>query len=129
MMIRWAHPVLKGSIVEIRRDDHVMIARVVWHDRGLAGLQMQERLPVEQIMSLSQAGELRLIPSEGATLERPKRSKFEDRDARSRGRAFEFVGVGFIGLCLSIGICTIVQQAFGRPIAELAATFGSSSGP
>jgi len=35
-----------GSIVEVWRGDHVIVARVVWHDGARAGLEAEDKLPV-----------------------------------------------------------------------------------
>lgn len=52
----------QAGTVELRRGDYVICARVMWRDGTRTGLQCDEQLPVEQIMSLDLAG----APVEGA---------------------------------------------------------------
>ena len=124
LMIRSARAGPEGSLVELRRDNHVMIARVVWRDGGRAGLQSDERLPVEQIMSLGEAAGLRLVASEGTFIERRKQPRSHAADARMLGRMLEFLGVGLLIVGLSIGTWMMVSQALERPFAKLEAVFG-----
>ena len=117
----------EGTTVELRRGDHVIVARVVWREGGRAGLQVDDRLPVDEILSLSQSGSLRLVACEGATLERRKRPRPEKPDSRLQGRAMEFVGVGAIALALALGVFEMAQQALARPIAKAEAALGGQS--
>src|SRR5690348_12970017 len=42
----------QGSTIELWRGNHVIVARVVWQDGARAGLQSEDRLAVEDILSL-----------------------------------------------------------------------------
>lgn len=113
-----------GSMVEIRRGDHVISARVVWKEGARAGLQSDERVPVEEIMSLSHCDTLRLVASDGALVERRKQPRRAESDARLRGRAIEFVGVGAIAVSLALGIWSTAQEAFAHPMAKVESALG-----
>lgn len=128
LMIHSARAGPEGSLVELRRGDHVMIARVVWRRGGRAGLRSDEPLPIEQILSLGDAASLGLVASDGLIVERRKqRREGKGADARSRGRMVEFVGVALLALCLAMGMLSLLRQAFVRPIAELEASFDRRS--
>ena len=51
LMIHSGRVAPKGSVVELHRGDHVIVARVVWRDGARVGLQSTDRVPVEEIMS------------------------------------------------------------------------------
>ena len=61
----------------------MICARVVWRDGTRTGLQCDEQLPVEQIMSLNQSQALQLTAPSRASAERSKRPRAET-DARLR---------------------------------------------
>jgi hypothetical protein len=114
----------EGTKVELRRGDHVIIARVVWRDGARAGLATDDRLPVEEIMSVGQAGALQLVAFNGTIVERRRLPRQKAGDARLRGRAFEFLGVGAIAVVLSLGIWGMAEQAFAAPLARIEAALG-----
>lgn len=125
LMIHSGRAAPKGSTVELRRGEHVIVARVVWRDGARVGLRSDDRLPVEEIMSLSQCKSLRLVATDGARVERRKRPRPSSGDSRLWGRAFEFVGVGVIALALALGVWAMAQQAFVAPLAQIEAALGS----
>lgn len=114
----------EGTEVELRRGDHVIVARVVWRDGARAGLATDDRLPVEEIMSVGQSSALQLVAFNGTIVERRRLPRQKTDDARLRGRAFEFVGVGAIAVVLSFGIWGMAQQAFAAPLARIEAALG-----
>lgn len=121
LMIHSGRAAPKGSSVELRRGEHVILARVVWRDGARVGLRSDERLPVEEIMSLGQCQSLQLVASGGARIERRKKPRPPRIDARLRGRVFEFVGVGAIALSLALGVWMMARAAFARPLAQIEA--------
>jgi hypothetical protein len=120
LLIHCPRAVSDAGVVELRRGDHVIVARVMWRDGTRAGLQADERLPVEQIMSLDQSQALQLTASSGA-VERRKQPRPTAIDARLRGRTMEFVSVGVIAASLAITIWSMAEQALARPMAAVAA--------
>jgi hypothetical protein len=112
-MIHSGRPIAQGTEVEIRRGDHVILARVVWRDGGRAGLRAEYRVPVEEIMSLGQSQVLQLtVPAE----ERRKHPHSEERN-RIRGRVIEFAGVLVITASLAGAGLTMIEAAFAQPLA------------
>jgi hypothetical protein len=124
-MIHSGRAAPKGSVVELRRGEHVIVARVVWRDGARVGLKSDDRLPVEDIMSLTQCQSLRLVADGGAHVERRRRPRAASGDSRLRGRAYEFVGIGVIALALTLGVWAMAQEAFAAPLAKIEAAFGS----
>ena len=124
LLIHSARAAPEGSTIELRRGDHVIMARVMWRDGARVGLQAEERLPVEQIMSLGQSQALQLTASNGAIIERRKQPRPTVIDARLRGRAMEFVSVGVIGASMALTIWSMASEALARPMAAVAVALG-----
>jgi hypothetical protein len=125
LMIHSGRAAPKGSVVELRRGDFIIVARVMWRDGARVGLKSDERLPIEEILSVSQSKALQLVAADGARIERRKKQRSGSSDARLRGRAFEFIGVGAIVLALAFSVWAMVEQAFAKPLAQIGAALGS----
>lgn len=117
LMIHTGRPVLKGAEVEVWRGDHMIVARVVWREGARAGLKAEDRVPVEEIMTLGNAPALQLTAAPGDRRKRPRAEGF----SRLRGRLIEFAGVVAIAVSLAGAGLTMVQTAFGRPLAMVEA--------
>jgi len=117
LMIHTGREVARGTQVELRRGDHIILARVVWRDGGRAGLQSEERVPIEDIVTIGQSSALQLTAVSG---ERRKEARPGDR-SRIRGRAFEFAGVLVAGISLAGGLLAMVEKAFAGPLALVSA--------
>jgi hypothetical protein len=113
LMIHTGRPISQGTVVEIRRGDHAIVARVMWRDGARAGLEAEDRVPVEEIVTIGQVSALQLT---AASADRRKRARPEGH-SRSRGRAAEFAGVVVIGACVAGAAFSMVEVAFARPLA------------
>lgn len=120
-MIHTGRQVAKGTQVEVCRGDHVIIARVVWRDGGRAGLRAEERVPIEEIMTLGRSPALQLT---AGPVERRKHPRPGER-SRLRARAMEFAAVAAIGGCLAMAGLSMVQAAFARPVEMVTAALGN----
>lgn len=117
LMIHTGRPISQGTMVEVRRGDHAIVARVMWRDGARAGLQAEDRVPIEDIVTLGQSPALQLT---AAPSDRRKQPRAED-GSRSRGRAIEFAGVVLIGACVAGAALSMVETAFARPLALVTA--------
>ena len=117
LMIHSGRPIIQGTQVEIRRGDHVIIARVVWRDGGRAGLRSEDRVPVEEIVSRGQSEVLHFAAS---VKKRRRHPRLEERSPL-RGRAIEFVGIVVIAASLAGAGLTMVEAAFAQPLAAVSA--------
>jgi len=114
LMIHTGRPIVRGMEVELRRGASVILARVVWRDGGRAGLRSEDRVPIEDIVTLGQSPALQLT----ATGDRRKRPRLDDH-SRLQGRAIEFGGVLVIAASLALAGFTMVGAAFARPLAAV----------
>jgi hypothetical protein len=123
LMIQVSRGAPRANTVELRRGAHIIVARVVWRDGSRAGLQADDRLPVEEILSLSQAPALQLTA--GSNLVERRRTPRRTHDAnRLRARFAEFASVGVIAASLAITLFGIVQQALATPMNAIHAALG-----
>jgi PilZ domain len=120
LLIHTGRPLSRGAEVEIRRGEHVIVARVVWRDGGRAGLRADERVPVEDIVTLGRSPSLQLT---AATGERRKHPRGQE-GSRDRARMIEFAGVVAIAAALAVAGLMMVQAAFARPLAVAGAALG-----
>lgn len=120
LMIHTGRQIASGTQVEVWRGDQVIIARVVWREGGRAGLRSEDRVPIEEIMTLSQSPALKLT---AGTVDRRKQRRLEDR-SRFGGRMMEFAAVMTIGACLAAGGLSMVQTGFAHPLAIVTSALG-----
>lgn len=113
-----------GTWIELHRGGHIISARVVWRNGSRAGLQSEERLPVEQIMAASPQCSLQLVASGGALIDRRKKERPSSVDARQIGRCVEFVGLSLLVVTFAVGLGRWAADALGRPLAEVASALG-----
>jgi hypothetical protein len=124
LLVHCPRAVSNEGVVELRRGDHVIVARVMWRDGTRAGLQVDDRLPVEQIMSQSQSDALQITAPQGIVGERRKQSRATADDARLRGRAIEFFSVGVIVASLAVTVWSMAHQALAAPMTAVSAALG-----
>jgi hypothetical protein len=110
-------------VIELRHRDYAIVGRVVWSDGAHAGLQAEERVPVEQILSLSQAPSLQLTAVNGRPVERRKRPRSHE-DNRVRGRLFEFSAVAILAAIVAGFAFDLVHDALSRPFQQVQAALG-----
>lgn len=115
-MVHSGRPLAQGAMVELRRGDHVILARVMWRDGARAGLKSEARVPVEAIVLLGQTPAYQLTAPNGE-----RRSKNRAGGAtRLRGRAFEYASIVVVGVSLAGAGLAMIEQAFARPLAMVA---------
>ena len=124
MLIHSAWPVAQGRMVEILRGNQLIIAHVMWSEAGRSGIRSDERLPVEDILSIEQSRSLQLIASNGVLHDRRKEKRGIARESRLDGRAIEFVAFGAIAASLAFGLWAMADQALSGPLAKVSVVLG-----
>jgi hypothetical protein len=123
MMIHVGRGAPQGDMIELRRGHHVIVARVVWRNGSRAGLHSDDRLPVDEILSLSQAPALQLTAA-GAFAERRRQPRREHERSRWRGRLFEFASVAVVGGSFAVTIFSLVEEALAKAMDAIRAALG-----
>jgi len=120
LMIHSGRPLARGTEVEVRRGDHVIVARVMWRDGGRAGLKADDRVPLEDIVTLGQSPALQLTAVSGDRRKQPR----GDERSRLHARSIQFAGVLAIALSLAGAGVTMVQSALARPLSAVSIALG-----
>jgi hypothetical protein len=118
LLIHLPQPPERGSYVELRRGDQVIIGRVMWCKGVRAGLRAQDRVPVEAIVTAKAAQALRLTAQDGRPVERRRSPRAHER-SRLRGRVLEFASVAAIGATLSIAVVSMMTKAVAEPLSRV----------
>lgn len=113
----------KGSRVELWHGERLIVATVVWRKGTRAGIQAEDRIPVDEILAISQSSSLQLTASAWPQVERRKRPRTQD-DQRLRGRAFEFLATAAIAISLALASCVMIEAAFAAPLHSIRAALG-----
>jgi hypothetical protein len=116
----------EGSTVELRHGQHAIVAQVVWRKGTRAGLRAKNRVPIEEIVTMSQTSALRLtaVPWSGAERRVRSRARSSHDQSRLRSRAIEFTSIAVIAASLAAGLFSMVEQAFARPLALVQTALG-----
>ena len=123
-LIHSNRPFAEGSVIELRHGDHVIVGRIVWRVGPKAGLQSDDRVPVEQILSATDGPAIRLSVTPG--VERRRRPRTHEQ-SRMQSRAFEFAGVVIIAVALSSAAFALVGEALAQPLARVSAALGTQA--
>lgn len=124
LMIRIGSSLGQGSVVEIRRGNHTIFARVVWCEAPRAGLQVDERVPVEDIIALAQNAMLQVTAADSLSMERRRTPRPIDDHSRERARATEFLFILLIAVASSAAVLSMVQQSLGNSLVPIALVLG-----
>ncbi len=118
LMIHSNRPAPRDGQVELRHAGHVIAARVMWRNGSRLGLAAEDRLPVEDIVTLGGSTGAEVIP---AGPPRERRSERINSESRVHSRALQFTSMALIGAALSLTAAGLMTEAFARPIARVAA--------
>jgi hypothetical protein len=101
----------------------VIVARVVWRSGVRAGLQAEDRVPVEEILTIGQSPALQLIAGERPSHERRKRPRTHEQ-SRFRARALEFASIAVTAACLAGAAAITMEKVLARPLAMVSFALG-----
>ena len=119
LMVHASLAALECGVVELWHGDHTITARVEWREGTKAGLRAEDRIPVDEILSLSGAAALQLSAEPYRGVERRKRARTND-DSRLQARAFEFASIAVIAAALALSFSLWVSEALAQPLAAVA---------
>ena len=122
-LIQASRPTPKGSKVELRHGGLVIQARVVWRDGARAGLAVESRVPVEEILSLGQAPGLQLTAVARCSTDRRKIVRRHE-DSRMRGRVLEFVAIATLSAGVAVYAFSVVHDMLAHPFARVETALG-----
>lgn len=106
----------KDSIIELWHGENVIVATVVWRKGSRAGLQAEDKVPVDDLLARGQSPSLQLTAAQWPEVDRRRKPR-PPFDSRIRGNAVEFIGIAIIAASLAAGALMTVEQSFARAIA------------
>lgn len=116
----------RGSYVEIRRGDHVLVARVVWSRRHRFGVSTQDEIAVDSVVADRAAPRPRpLAPGLAKDRRRTPRSPHEQAEHnRLWSRRVQFAVAAGAGILAALAIGDGVRQALAEPLGEVSGVLG-----
>ncbi|MEO7277606.1 MAG: hypothetical protein ABIW33_06250 [Sphingomicrobium sp.] len=120
MMIQAGRASTMDGLIELRRGPHIIVARVVWRDGLRIGLQVDDPLPVCDILALGKDRGLALTAVDSLLVDRRKQPRGNEA-SRLRGRAIEFASIAIIATTMCLASLQMVEAAFARPLAQVQA--------
>lgn len=127
LLIHTREPAERGSYIELRRGDQVIVGRVMWRSGSRVGLRSQDRVPVEAIVTSKVSEALRLCAAQPAPAERRKTPRTPAVESRMRGRAMEFISVGVIAVSFSVAVVSLVADGLARPLSKVRLALGDQA--
>ena len=113
----------KDSTIELWHGEHVIVATVVWRKGSRAGLHAEARVPVDDLLALSQSPSLQVTAGQWPQVDRRKKPRTQD-ESRYQGRAMEFIAAIVIAISLAAGAFQLVERTFGRPLSTVQQALG-----
>ncbi len=105
-----------GSVVQLSRGGHLIIARVVWRENRRMGLYAPDPLPVDEITNAETAA----AAVEAVHANRPVHThKDSHESSRGRSRMLQFASTALIGAALACVAALCVERALASPIATI----------
>ena len=127
MLLYSAQPAKLGSVVEIRRGEQAIIARVVWRENNRIGLRSQGRLQLQQVVAGTDLATSQQVGTVNLTADRRKQERrFEH--SRTLGRMLEFVSVSAAGALLALAAYSLVAHSLTGPFSQVIAGLAQRQG-
>lgn len=120
-----ATPPPRGSYVEIRRGDHLLVARVVWSRKHRFGVATQDEVPVDLVVADRAAPKRPAAPVPANDRRRSARSP-EEMAERSRtwARRAQFLAAAGAGMLAALAVGNGVRQALAAPLENIVKALG-----
>ena len=119
LLVRSDHPPNRGSYLEIRRGGYVMVARVVWSNAGRFGVQTQDVVPAERLISDPDGAALPASSSAINQMERraaPRAAQVRHDSSRQKARAIEFAAISLTCAFVAIPIGIAMIEVLAKPL-------------
>ena len=114
---------LRGSYVEIRRGQHVIVARVVWSNANRFGVRAQDSLAIDAIVANGSANGAPANDTNRSVerRSRPRQERLEWRHTQSRekGRLLEFAFLVGAGLIFAMFAHETIGLALSQPLESI----------
>lgn len=115
------NPPPRGTFVEFRKGQHVIVAKIVWSTPQRFGALSQDRICLRTIMSDTKGAATAQAGWTGVERRAKARQAHAWKADRSRhsGRAMEFVTLGIVGIAGAVALFGLIQDTFAQTIAAV----------
>jgi hypothetical protein len=117
-----ANPPPLGSYVEIRRGDHLLVARVVWSRRHRFGVATQDEVPVDLVVA-DRAPPRALAAKTAPANDRrrsPRSPEEQAEHSRTWARRAQFAVAAGAGVLAALAAGSGVREALAAPLGQVA---------
>lgn len=128
MLVRAPKAPNRGSYLEIRRGNHIIVARVVWANADRFGVYTQDPVPAaDLICRTNSAGAAAALSGSGLAERRtvPRPTVPTSEKSRWRARATEFCTIGFLCGVAAVLLLGAVSDLFGQPMMAVERVLGN----
>ena len=121
LLLQGRSPPSPGSYVEIRRDNHIIVARVIWSNQNEFGAHAQDFLPIDQIIrgpegAISAGDSRNEHQAERRAVPRPSFDRSHEA-SRQLSSVMQYGFMIIVGLSLAIATVSSVRKALISPLA------------
>lgn len=120
LMVHCPQDAEPGSMIELRRGEQTIVARVMWKTGARAGLMSETVLPLIDILSMDEAP-AGAPAAEGAAIPREAANQRDEGFYRRRARLFELAAIGIATAVAAIGIGWMVGGFLGAELDQVRA--------
>lgn len=129
LMLQAASAPARGSVVEVTRGRHMIIARVVWTNGQRFGVNTQERLNVDAIIAepdLTSINYHKRLATDPTFDRRARiRPSVSHADAAERnrwwGQKVDFASICLFAICLVVALYSVAETVLRAPLSQVAA--------
>lgn len=120
MLLQYGGPLRVGNTIELRRDEHSIMATVVWREGLRAGLWSPRMLPLAELIPPEPFATLGVIAT--STPSRPHPTALRRHEAsRLFGRKLEFIVIVAIAVLIASWVSVMAAMVLFKPLASIAA--------
>jgi hypothetical protein len=111
----------RGTYLEIRRGSNMIVARVIWSRLDRFGVQTQDRLSTEELVS----GAAPSNRDRGEFVERRTQARLPSAEAaRWRGNSLQFAWITLVVAAMAIFGAMLVREYLALPLASVQLAIG-----
>lgn len=121
MLVRADQPLGRGSYLEIRLGSHVIVVWVVWSRSGRLGVQTQDLVPADSLMSDPSGTAAPRAPGHASGQERraaPRSTALRHESNRQKARVAEFAVIAAVCGIAALLIAIAGIEIVAKPLAE-----------
>jgi len=132
LLLHAAMPPSRGTYIEVRRGDQVIVGRVIWTKADRFGVLAQDRLAIDSLIAnvstnWPPANDTAVAAVERRSLPRSERLEWRYAENRDRGRSLQFACVAGLGFILVACAYDTVRETLSQPLSIVSTQLAQSN--